>query len=101
LDPSGDPSVFRGPDPGSFLLAGYFGGSPGPKSYVVVTKSGPPEVALSIQLLHKQTGEPVGAAVQRTDVPAVLADTTNVALGTLIIPGDANPVPANPPLACP
>jgi hypothetical protein len=89
---SGNPSVFRGPDPGNFLLAGYFGGSPGPKSYVVVTKSGPAEVALSIQFLHKQTGALVGAAVQRTGVPDVLADTTDVALGTLMIPAEANPV---------
>lgn len=89
---SGNPSLFRGPEPGKFLLAGYFAGSPGPKSYVVVTKSGPAEVALSVQFIHKQTGELVGAAAQRTDVPDVFADTTNVALGTLVIPGEANPV---------
>jgi hypothetical protein len=96
---SGAPSLFRGPEPGNFLLAGYFGGNPGPKSYVVVTKSDAAEVALSIQFLHKQTGELVGSAVQRTDVPDVLADTTNVELGTLNIPGEANPVSGFPIVA--
>jgi hypothetical protein len=96
---SGMQPSFLGPEPGNYLLAGYFAGGPGPRAYVVVTESGPAEVALSVQYLHAQTGDLVGSAAQHTDVPDVSVDTTNVALGTLDIPGEANPVSSLPIVA--
>lgn len=96
---SGMQPSFLGPEPGNYLLAGYFAGGPGPKAYIVVTQSGPAEVALNVQFVDAQTGALVGSASQYTDVPDVSGDTTNVALGTLNIPGEANPVSALPIVA--
>jgi hypothetical protein len=96
---SGVGNPFVAPGPGKYLLAGKLGSSPAPEAYVVVTESNLSKVSLTIQFLGAKTRKLVGTPATYSDAPSVLATSTEVELGMVTIPADANPVAQLPIVA--
>lgn len=92
----GAPSGFLGPPVGNYLVAGDLAGFAGPEYYVEVSASSTAQVSLTIQYLDVNTRQPVGAPTPYAVTPVVTSSGTELPLGTLQIPGEANPVSGQP-----
>lgn len=92
----GAPSGFLAPPVGNYLVAGDLAGFAGPEYYVEVSASSTAEVSLTIQYLDVNTRQPVGTPTPYTATPVVMPSGTELPLGTLQIPGEANPVSGQP-----
>ncbi len=87
-----DPGDYLGPAAGAYMFASTLAGEAGPAFYAVVTESSGAHVAFTLQALDAETREPVGSSTSYEDVPHSAAGTTEIAVGTLVVPAAANPL---------
>lgn len=92
----GGSAGYLGPPVGNYLAAGDLAGFAGPEYYIEISASSAAQVSLTIQYLDVNTRQPVGTPAPYTVTPVVTPSGTEVPLGILQIPGEANPVSGLP-----
>lgn len=93
---TGTGATYLGPPVGNYLAGGNLASFAGPEFYVEVSTSQPDRVVLSVQFLDTQTRQLTGSPTDYDVMPNNTPGQTSLALGTVTVPGAANPVSSLP-----